>query len=389
MTKKTTTHRFATTAGLSRRQFLGGAASIAAMLALAGCGGGSGKGTATGTGATTGEVMSNEEIIKKASADGKVGNWGLGNEYEVKALLTKYGLPTDYLSQAYDMDGFDNDDITLASAMTYNEYGLVINDYEGGYGYGDTVGTIDMNEEGVAMLEDNIFCTKDFAASNPNTVKAFLWASLKGWQEACKDTDAAADIVFNYGSSVSPDHQKYMASEVKKLVETDTKGSAVDETSLGTMNEEAMQQTIDLAKKYVSLDDQTALARLQDIKLDDIRDTSFWKAASASSDGKFGTIEKPEVTIQLKWLPQAQFMGYYVALDKGYYDQAGLKVTITPGGGDISETTAVNNGTADFGTTWVTNLAAANAGGMDLLEVAQVYQRSGLLLVYKKENFLK
>ena len=82
-------------------------------------------------------------------------------------------------------------------------------------------------------------------------------------------------------------------------------------------------------------------------------------------------------------------MGYYVALDKGYYDQVGLKVTITPGGGDISETTAVNNGTADFGTTWVTNLAAANAGGMNLLEVAQVYQRSGLLLVYKKENFLK
>ena len=47
--------------------------------------------------------------------------------------------------------------------MTFNELGLVENDYDGGYGYGDTVGTIDMNDEGVAMLEDNIFCTKDFA----------------------------------------------------------------------------------------------------------------------------------------------------------------------------------------------------------------------------------
>jgi NitT/TauT family transport system substrate-binding protein len=58
------------------------------------------------------------------------------------------------------MDGFDNDTILLASAMTYNELGLVKNSYEGGYKYGDKVSIIDMNSEGVAMLEDNIFCTK-------------------------------------------------------------------------------------------------------------------------------------------------------------------------------------------------------------------------------------
>ena len=79
------------------------------------------------------------------------------------------------------MDGFDDDSITLASAMTYNELGLVKNDYEGGYGYGDSVGIIDMNDEGVAMLEDNLFCTKEFAKNNPNTVKAFVAASMKGW----------------------------------------------------------------------------------------------------------------------------------------------------------------------------------------------------------------
>lgn len=116
--------------------------------------------------------MTSEEIIKAAAAEGKVGNWGLGNEYEILALLAKYGLPTTYLSQDFTMDGFDDDSITLASAMTYNEYGLVINDYDGGYKYGDTVGTIDMNDEGVAMLEDMIFCTKDFAQNNPETVKA-------------------------------------------------------------------------------------------------------------------------------------------------------------------------------------------------------------------------
>ena len=44
-------------------------------------------------------MMSHEEILRAAAADGKVGNWGLGNEYEIQALLTKYGLPADYITQ--------------------------------------------------------------------------------------------------------------------------------------------------------------------------------------------------------------------------------------------------------------------------------------------------
>ena len=295
------------------------------------------------------------------------------------ALLTKYGQSTDYLVQSFDMDGFDDGSITLASAMTYNELGLVVNSYEGGYGYGDTVGTIDMNDQGVAMLEDNIFCTKAFAEENPNTVKAFLAASLKGWQYACENPEEAAQIVYEAGSSVSSDHQAYMAQEVTKLVQTDTKGNTV--TDYGNMDEEAMQQTLDLAKKYIALDDAAASEKLSTLTLDDIRDTSYLADANA---GNFGTPEKSKVSIQLKWLPQAQFMGYYVASAKGYYEEVGLDVEIISGGGDIGETTAVNNGTVDFGVTWVSNLISANAGGMDLLEIAQVYQRSGLVLVYKK-----
>lgn len=367
------------------------AVSLAAMMtatAFAGCGNSGGSSSESkADSASTGTPMTNEEIIKKAAAEGKIGNWGLGNEYEILALLQKYDLPTTYLSQDFTMDGFDQDDITLASAMSFNELGLVINDYDGGYKYGDTVGTIDMNDEGVAMLEDNIFCTKEFAKNNPNTVKAFVYASMKGWKYAVENPEEAAQIVFDAGSSVSSDHQLYMAQQVAKLVSTDTKGNAVSD--YGNMDEEAMQQTLDLCKKYVQLDDSSASSKLESFTLDDIRDTQYIEAANASADGKFGTLEKTDVTIQLKWLPQAQFMGYYVAQAKGYYDEVGLKVTITPGGGDISETTAVNNGTVDFGVTWVANLASANAGGMDLLEIAQVYQRSGLELVYKKDLFTK
>ena len=368
-------------------------AALAVSLA-AGCGSGSdsssdsgSKKTSSAKGATSTE-MTSEEIIKQAASEGKVGNWGLGNEYEIEALLEKYGQPTDYLSQAFDMDGFDNDDITLASAMTFNELGLVKNDYDGGYGYGDTVGTIDMNDEGVAMLEDNIFCTKDFAQKNPNTVKAFIYASIKGWQYACEHPDEAAEIVYKYGSSVSADHQKYMAEQVAKLVTTDMNGDTV--TNIGEMSDDEMNQTLELAKKYIKLDDSAAAEKLQATTLDSFRDTSYYTAAAASADGTdLGTPEKSSVSIQLKWLPQAQFMGYYVAKDKGYYDEVGLSVDIVSGGGDISETTAVNNGTVDFGVTWVSNTIAANAGGMNLVEVAQIYQRSGLQLVYKYDNFQK
>lgn len=373
------------------------------MASLAGCGGSTKTETSTAPSETTsttteetkeadtkketkstgdyyGADTSAQDIVKDAAEKGKVGNWGLGNEYEVQALLTKYGQSNFFLSQAFDMDGFDDDSILLASAMTYNELGLVKNSYDGGYSYGDSVKYIDMNDEGVAMLEDNIFTTREFAKENPNTVKAFIYASMKGWEYACANPEEAAEIVFNAGSSVSSDHQIYMANEVKKLVETDTLGNKV--TEYGKFDDKALQQTLDLAKQYIKLEDSAAAEKLLTLTLDDFRDASYWTEAMAS-DGNIGTPEKTDVSIQLKWLPQAQFMGYYVAAAKGYYEEVGLNVTITPGGGDIGETTAVNSGQVDFGVTWDANLIAANAGGMNLIAVSQVYQRSGLVLVYK------
>ena len=240
-----------------------------------------------------------------------------------------------------------------------------------------------MNDEGVAMLEDNLFTSKAFAEANPNTVKAFVSASMKGWAYACEHPDEAAEIVFEAGSSVSADHQAYMASEVAKLVTTDMSGNTVSASDVGSMDEAAMQQTLDLAKQYIILEDSAAKDKLASLTLDDIRSADYLAYDPAAD----GAPEKTSVSVQLKWLPQAQFMGYYVAKAKGYYDEVGLDVDIISGGGDISETTAVYNGTVDFGVTWVSNLINANAGGMELLEVAQVYQRSGLVLVYKNSNY--
>lgn len=379
-----------------RKKLAAAAALVLACAQLTACSGGSASSASSvstsssassQSGASSSEsgAMTHEEIIKAAAAAGKVGNWGLGNEYEIQALLTKYGLPADYITQDFTMDQFDSDSVELASAMTYNELGLVKNSYDGGYSYGDTVSIIDMNDEGVAMLEDNLFTSKAFAEANPNTVKAFVSASMKGWAYACEHPDEAAEIVFEAGSSVSAAHQSYMAGEVAKLVTTDMNGKTVSASDVGNMDETAMQQTLDLAKKYIILADSAAKEKLASMTLDDIRSTAYLKYDPATD----GAPEKASVSVQLKWLPQAQFMGYYVAKAKGYYDEVGLDVTIVSGGGDISETTAVYNGTVDFGVTWVSNLINANAGGMELLEVAQVYQRSGLVLVYKNDKFKK
>lgn len=379
-----------------RKKLAAAAALVLACAQLTACSGGSASSTSSastsssassqsGSSSSESGAMTHEEIIKAAAAAGKVGNWGLGNEYEIQALLTKYGLPADYITQDFTMDQFDSDSVELASAMTYNELGLVKNSYDGGYSYGDTVSIIDMNDEGVAMLEDNLFTSKAFAEANPNTVKAFVSASMKGWAYACEHPDEAAEIVFEAGSSVSAAHQSYMAGEVAKLVTTDMNGKTVSASDVGNMDETAMQQTLDLAKKYIILADSAAKEKLASMTLDDIRSTAYLKYDPAAD----GAPEKTSVSVQLKWLPQAQFMGYYVAKAKGYYDEVGLDVTIVSGGGDISETTAVYNGTVDFGVTWVSNLINANAGGMELLEVAQVYQRSGLVLVYKNDKFKK
>ena len=87
--------------------------------------------------------MSASDVIKDAASKGKVGNWGLGNEYEIQALLAKYGFP-HHISLAELRHGrfCDSDEILLASAMTYNELGLVVNSYEGGGHVGDSVKTI-------------------------------------------------------------------------------------------------------------------------------------------------------------------------------------------------------------------------------------------------------
>ena len=85
-----------------------------------------------------------------------------------------------------------------------------------------------------------------------------------------------------------------------------------------------------------------------------------------------------KVTVQLKWVTQAQFAGYYAAAAKGYYKQFDLDVTIKTGGPDITPEQVVASGQAEFGIDWLPSLLATRDKGVDLVNIAQVFTRSGM-----------
>jgi NitT/TauT family transport system substrate-binding protein len=88
--------------------------------------------------------------------------------------------------------------------------------------------------------------------------------------------------------------------------------------------------------------------------------------------------ELQPVTVQLKWVTQAQFAGYYAALEEGYYEEEGLDVTIRPGGPDIVPEQVVLGGQAEFGLNWLDNTLATRDQGGQIVNIAQVFARSGM-----------
>jgi len=86
------------------------------------------------------------------------------------------------------------------------------------------------------------------------------------------------------------------------------------------------------------------------------------------------------------WLPQAQFAGYFVAFERGIYRQHGIDLTIQPGGPDHPVSQALRQGSADFGTLWLSTAIRMRAQGTPIVNAAQVVQRSSLMLVAKKAS---
>ncbi|MCO4825612.1 ABC transporter substrate-binding protein [Amylibacter sp.] len=100
----------------------------------------------------------------------------------------------------------------------------------------------------------------------------------------------------------------------------------------------------------------------------------------ASADGHAN-----KVTLQLKWVTQAQFAGYYVAQDKGFYKEEGLTVDIKPGGPDIAPAQVIAGGGADVVLDWMPSALASREKGLDLVNIAQPFTSSGMMLTCRKD----
>ncbi|WP_438810657.1 ABC transporter substrate-binding protein [Roseobacter cerasinus] len=101
-----------------------------------------------------------------------------------------------------------------------------------------------------------------------------------------------------------------------------------------------------------------------------------WSVAAQAAD---------DVTLQLKWVTQAQFAGYYVALDKGFYEEEDLDVTINPGGPDIAPTQVLAGGGADVTVEWMPAALAAREKGLNMVNIAQPFKSSGMMLTCRKD----
>jgi len=104
--------------------------------------------------------------------------------------------------------------------------------------------------------------------------------------------------------------------------------------------------------------------------------------AEEDAGGDEATCESvDEVSLQLQWFAQAQFAGYYAAVDEGLYEARCLDVTIIEGGVDIVPQQQLASGAADFAISWVPKALVSREEGVDIVDVAQIFQRSGTLQV--------
>ncbi len=109
-------------------------------------------------------------------------------------------------------------------------------------------------------------------------------------------------------------------------------------------------------------------------------------AAAAATLAAAPALAQDEVTLQLKWVTQAQFAGYYVAQDRGFYEEENLDVTIKPGGPDIAPPQVIAGGGADVIVEWMPAALAARERGVPLVNIAQPFKSSGMMLTCLKET---
>jgi NitT/TauT family transport system substrate-binding protein len=179
----------------------------------------------------------------------RVGVWGFGNEYEIVAGARRHGLKPgiDYqkIIQDFGMDALLKHQVDAAAAMSYNEFGQLLetkNPATGRLYQPGDFNVIDWNVEGTAMLQDAIFARKSWLAKKGNEEIAvrFLRATFKGWMFSRDNPSKAVDYVLKVGTRRGQGHQVWQLNEVNPLIWPSPDG-------IGITSQPLWNQTIKIA----------------------------------------------------------------------------------------------------------------------------------------------
>jgi NitT/TauT family transport system substrate-binding protein len=181
-----------------------------------------------------------------------VGVWCCGNQFELFAALTKYGMDPQknqgvkIFNQPFDMNAFLQKKIDAAAAMTYNELAQVLESKNPATGKLYTLNDLHvfkLQDQGTGMLEDGLFTTQDWLNSHRDIAMRVIAASDRGWIYCRDHVQDCTNIVLKNGPTLGKGHQLWQMNEINKLIWPNTQG-------IGVMNPTAFKTTAAIALKY-------------------------------------------------------------------------------------------------------------------------------------------
>jgi NitT/TauT family transport system substrate-binding protein len=181
-----------------------------------------------------------------------VGVWCCGNQFELYAALTKFGMdPTKQkgvkiFNQPFTMTDFLSHRIDAAAAMTYNELAQVLeakNPSSGSLYTLNDLNVFPLQKEGTSMLEDGLFADQSWVNGHRDVAMRFIAASDRGWIYCRDHVQECTDIVVKNGTALPAGHQLWQMNEINKLIWPNAKG-------IGVMDPAAFKRTASIALKY-------------------------------------------------------------------------------------------------------------------------------------------
>jgi NitT/TauT family transport system substrate-binding protein len=181
-----------------------------------------------------------------------VGVWCCGNQFELFAALTKFGMDPQknqgvkIFNQPFDMNAFLQHKIDAAAAMTYNELAQVLESKNPKTGKLYTLADLNvfkLQNQGTGMLEDGLFTTQNWLNSNRDIAERFIAASDRGWIYCRDHVQQCTNIVLANGPTLGKGHQLWQMNEINKLIWPSKLG-------IGNMDPVAFKRTAATSLKY-------------------------------------------------------------------------------------------------------------------------------------------